>query len=334
MSNVIFDGGKIISDTCEKFNAYLNVNYSILTTSGTTALEVAIKSLNLDESSLILIPDISFIATATAVANSGMIPVYLDCDCDSISFSFNSFKEKIDETPNIKAVIIVHFAGLVNREIKLISSLCKERGIYLIEDCAQVFGGKINNQYCGTFGDLGVFSFQTSKILTCGEGGLITTNNSNLANRAQMLINWGLDENYNRHYDLPSSNHRISALAAKYLGEQLKEIEKIIYNRHILYSNSVCVLKEKGIDIKFIAENNVTRDVPFFVLAVSQKPKFKLHPLDEYPMHQSKIVRNYLSKSNLKKYESYIKKSNFSKSIAIIESTDFIPLYQLDLDTI
>lgn len=312
-------------------------NCSLVST-GTSALEIALRSLELERGSKVLLPDLSFIATATAVATVGLIPVYGDCTDKYFGITYEEVVKVYSEMPDIKAVIVVHFTGMVNRDVLKIKEFCKENNLYLIEDCAQVFGASIEGKKCGTIGDLGTFSFQKSKILTCGEGGLVIASTQELANKVQALKDWGLDLKEVRQLQLPCGNYRMNQFAAAYLKEHLPQIGELIEARKALYRKAAQLLENKNIKLRTMAEfSDKCHDVPFFILAEADEIKHTLHPLDEYPMHTSKLVRSIIKTyfpDLLDEYERCIEARDYKVSKELVEKTNFIPLFGLDLDSI
>jgi perosamine synthetase len=116
---------------------FFNCNHVILVVNGTTAIEIALKALGLKRGTPVIVPDLSFIATATAVANCGLIPVYADISAEYYGLTLESVKQEYTQHQNTGAVVLVHFGGYVNREIFAIKAFCAAHHLYLLEDCAQ-----------------------------------------------------------------------------------------------------------------------------------------------------------------------------------------------------
>ena len=176
----IFDQGFLTNHSYvkkleSKFSKINSSKFSIAVNSGTAALELIFRSLNV-KNKKVLIASNTFVATALAVKSAGGIPVPIDIEKRYFSLCPIQLKKKISQK-NISAVVIIHIAGLVSPNIYRIKKICDEKKIPLIEDCAQAYGSTLNNKKVGNFGLAGAFSFQTTKVVTSGEGGIVTTNN-------------------------------------------------------------------------------------------------------------------------------------------------------------
>lgn len=322
--------GDIVKKVEEQIRNYYKVPYCTLVATGTAALEVALKALELPRGSKVILPDISFIATATAVANVGLLPVYADCSDETWGISIEEVERIYEKYEDVKACIVVHFSGIVNRDIEKIAQYCKEKNLYLIEDCAQVFGAGYQDTRCGMFGDIGTFSFQASKVITCGEGGMVISSNEVLANKVQALADWGLDLHGERQLSLPCSNARINQFAASFLMEQIESADDILKERINTYQKCLEMVKAKGAQVQFTAQQGDFHDMPFFMLLKAEKdPVCVLHPIDEYPMHLSKLVRSIIRvqyPDMLEEYDRIIAESDYSNSIRVVNTTEFVPL--------
>jgi len=162
----------------KEFALYSNSKYAIALANGTLALELSLLAINLEAGDEVIVSPRSFIASASCVVNIGATPVFADVDLETGNITAESIRKKI--TNRTRAVICVHIAGYPC-ELDMIMSLCKEKNIYVIEDCAQAHGAKYKNKPIGSIGDIGCFSFCQDKIITTGgEGGMVITNNKEL----------------------------------------------------------------------------------------------------------------------------------------------------------
>ena len=226
-TNWISSEGKFVKLFEEKFSKFNDRKYGVAVSSGTAALEVAIKSLNLKKNSEVLIPSFSIISTANAVIKNNLKPVLIDCDLDTWNVNINQTLKKI--TKKTKAIIITHIYGLPVNMDKILN-VAKKNKIIVIEDAAEVIGLKYKDKICGSFGDLSIFSFYANKHITTGEGGMICTNNRKLHEKCKSLRNLSFSKSfYNRfnHDDL-GWNYRMTNLQAALGCGQLKNIEWII----------------------------------------------------------------------------------------------------------
>jgi len=176
-SNSSLSKGKYIEEFEKKFSKLIN-RKSLSTMSGAHALDIAA---NLIEASLedeIIIPAHTYCATALPFLRSKSVIKWADINRDSFTVSLNSIKSLT--TDKTKAIVVVHLYGLICPEIHKIKEFAKSKNIFLIEDCAQSLGARIENDHCGSFGDIACFSFHSQKnITTLGEGGMISVNNEN-----------------------------------------------------------------------------------------------------------------------------------------------------------
>jgi len=191
----ILNGQLTMGPWCRKFEDCIkeisNTKYAVVFNACTSALEVGLQSLKIGADEVI-VPAQTFIATAAAVKNIGATPVVCDIDPDTMCISPESLLAKI--TPNTRAVILVHFAGLITPDLEEIRSICSDRDIYLIEDAAHAYGARVNEQPAGSLGIFGAFSFYATKTVTSGgEGGALVTNDPKLYELARSYQSRGQD---------------------------------------------------------------------------------------------------------------------------------------------
>ena len=211
----------------EKFSSLHNKKFGVSVSSGTAALEIAIKSLSLKENSEVIIPSFSIISTALCVVKNKLKPVLVDCDIKTWNVTFEEVKKKINKKTS--AIILTHIYGLPV-DMKEIITLAKKRNIKIIEHAAEVIGLKYKNKFCGSFGDISTFSFYANKHITTGEGGMILTNNKKIYNKCMSLKNLCFgNSKYNRfnHEDI-GWNYRMTNIQAAIGFGQLKNINKIV----------------------------------------------------------------------------------------------------------
>ena len=156
----------------ENYRKFIGTKYAIATTSGTSALFLALSSCKLKPSDEVIVPNITFVATANAVKLAGAKPVLADIDSNTFTLSLDSIKLKI--TKQTKCIILVHLNGR-GSNIEETSEFCQKNNLFMIEDAAQALGSKYKKKYLGSFGYAGAFSLSPPKIITTGQGGVITT---------------------------------------------------------------------------------------------------------------------------------------------------------------
>ncbi|MFA6529087.1 MAG: DegT/DnrJ/EryC1/StrS family aminotransferase [Candidatus Gracilibacteria bacterium] len=170
------------------FSEYTGAKYTVAYANGTMALFAALHSLGIKEGDEVIVPDLTFVATANAVILAGAKPVFCDVDKDSLGITKEFVEKKL--TNKTKAIMPAHLYGnaVLMGEIM---DLAKEKGLFVIEDAAQGVGVKLNGKHVGTFGDIGVLSFYGNKTITMGEGGLIMTDSKELAQKCFAFKNHG-----------------------------------------------------------------------------------------------------------------------------------------------
>ena len=205
---------------------YLGVEHAVGVASGTDALHLALAAADIGAGDEVITTPFTFIATAEAICYVGATPVFVDIDPYTFNIDLNQVEQAI--TDRTRAVIPVHLFGQPV-DMNALKKLCDERGLKLIEDCAQSFGAHIDNKMTGSFGDFGAFSFFPSKNLGCfGDGGLVTTHDEKGANELRVLRNHGSRERY--HHNVIGYNSRLDELQAIILRIKLKHIDE--YNRN------------------------------------------------------------------------------------------------------
>lgn len=172
----------------ENFARYVGTRYAIATTSCTGALQIALMALDIGPGDEVIVPDMTWVATANAVKYVGATPVFADIEADTWNLDAASFESLI--TPRTKAVIPVHLYGHPAR-MTAIMEVARKHGLKVVEDAAPAIGAEWNGQRCGSFGDFAAFSFQGAKLLVTGEGGMLVTNDEALYQRAYKVWDQG-----------------------------------------------------------------------------------------------------------------------------------------------
>jgi len=185
-SGWISSKGEYVEEFEDKFAEYCDCKYGIATTSGTTALHLALASIGVGKGDEVIIPAFTMIATAFAVVYCGAQPVLVDSEPETWNMNVNQIEENI--TDRTKAIIPVHIYGHPC-DMNPIMKLAKKEGICVIEDAAEAHGAEYKGKKTGGIGDIGCFSFYANKIITTGEGGMIVTNDEEIAERAKSLRN-------------------------------------------------------------------------------------------------------------------------------------------------
>jgi perosamine synthetase len=185
-TNWISSKGKYVEEFEDKFSEYCGCRYGITTTSGTTALHLALASINIKKGDEVIIPASTMIATAFAVIYCAATPVLVDAEPETWNMDVEKIEEKI--TNKTKAIMPVHIYGHPC-DMDPIMKLAREYELYVVEDAAEAHGAEYKGKKAGGIGDIGCFSFYANKIITTGEGGMVVTNDEEIAERAKSLRN-------------------------------------------------------------------------------------------------------------------------------------------------
>ncbi|WP_419211305.1 DegT/DnrJ/EryC1/StrS family aminotransferase [Maribacter sp. X9] len=225
------------------FAEYTGVKHAICTVNGTITLQIALEALGIGVGDEVIVPGLTWQATAATVIDVNAIPILVDVSEDNWCIDPKEIEKAI--TPRTKAIIPVHLYGAF-ADMDAIMAIAKKHNLYVIEDCAHKHGGEWNGKKAGSIGDIGSFSYQLSKHLTSGEGGSVTTNNTELANKLDALRNCGrrpeadafegVDKGAGDYGDddgnfIQSGNLRITEFQAAILVEGLKRLPAQNENR-------------------------------------------------------------------------------------------------------
>jgi len=225
-SGQLTDGPFCREFECE-FAAYNNARYAVAVNSGSAALDVVLRHFEL-QGREVIVPTNTFVSTPNSVLFAGGKPVFVDINPDTLCIDIEEVKRKT--TPRTVGVIVVHIAGLICPQIEELREFCQEKDLFLLEDSAHAHGASLNGQKAGTFGDVGCFSFYPTKVMTSCEGGMILTNDSELAERARCIRSCGQDAN--RQMVMLGDNWRLSEPAAIVGLHQLEHLDEFLQKRN------------------------------------------------------------------------------------------------------
>ena len=221
--------GPVVREFESEFAAYCGADYAVAAANGTTALHAAIEALKLGEGDRILTTPFSFIASANAIRLAGAEPVFADIDPETYTLDPEAVEAVIQEyNGDIDAILAVHLYGLPAAMDRL-TTIASEYDAYLIEDAAQAHGAAVDGDRVGTIGDVGCFSFYPTKNMTTGEGGMIVTDDEEIAERAGRFINHGRTEKYG-HAEV-GHNFRMTSMAGALGRAQLEKLPAFIERR-------------------------------------------------------------------------------------------------------
>lgn len=302
--------GKEVTKFEKNFSSYIKSRYACGVSSGTDALILTLKSLNLKRGDEIITTAHTAVATVASIVEVGAKPIFVDID-ESFNIDINKINKKINN--RTKAIIAVHIYGNpVN--IKLIKKKIK-RKVLIIEDCSQAHGSEIHGRKVGSLGDVGCFSLYPTKNLGCiGDGGVITTNSKKIYNKLKLLREYGWRrKNFSSIHGI---NNRLDELQAAILNVKIKDIDMLI-DRRISNANLYLTnIKNKNVILPKI-KNSTKHSFHLFVIRVlnnkrkiliEKLKKNNINPGIHYPtpIHKQKAYEKY-SSHFLKLTERYAK---------------------------
>ena len=249
----------------EEIAKYMGVKNAVTLNSGTDALHLALRALNIGAGDEVISVAFTFVATTEAIGIVGAKPVFVDIDENT--FNMDASKIEAAITPRTKAIIPVHLYGQPC-QMDVIMDIAKRHNLHVIEDCCQAIGAKYNGQMVGTFGDIGCYSFYPTKNLgTMGDGGLLITNSDEIKDRVIALRNHGGAIRY--HHDEIGVNSRLDEVQAAilrvklpYIDEWNKKRRENAYRYNELFANCEDVVTPTEIEISYCVYHQYTVKIP------------------------------------------------------------------------
>jgi dTDP-4-amino-4,6-dideoxygalactose transaminase len=320
----IFTSGEKTKEFERKFADYVGIKHAIAVNNGTVAIELVLRSLGIKKGDEIIVPSHTTMPTIEPILHLEAKPVFVDISEDSYLLDPKEVEKVI--TKKTKAIIVVHLYGNV-ADVEGLKNICDKNKIFFIEDCAQAHGSRYNGKHVGTFGIAGCFSFYPTKNLTvCGEGGMITTNDDEVAKKILMLRSHGEEGRYN-HLIL-GGNYRLSeihsAIGIKQLEmlesfvERRREIAKI-YDKEFLQNKKIIIPKESenskhSYHLYVIRVNKKIRDN---IIGEMAKENIFLGIHYPTPTHKQPVIKKIMKIPKLKITEK------------IVEEIISLPMYPL-----
>ena len=227
-STWISSSGKYIDAFEAKFAEFCGTKFALTANNGTTALHLALLALDLQPGDEVIIPTLTYIATANAVAYCGAIPVLADAVPGSMALDPEDIRQRI--TSRTKGIIAVHLYGHPS-DMDSINEIAAEHGLWVVEDAAEAHGAEVRGRKVGSLSNVGVFSFFGNKIITTGEGGMLTTNDPKLADRIRLLRSQGMDPKRRYWFEVVGYNYRMTNIQAAIGLAQLEKIDEALHHR-------------------------------------------------------------------------------------------------------
>jgi len=251
--------GETVERLEKEFADFIGSKHAIAVSSGTAALHLAMRALNIKPGHEVIVPSLSFVASANAILYVGAKPVFVDISgLNDFNLSCDDLEKKI--TLKTKAIVVVHYGGYL-ADMEQIKKIARKHKLSIIEDSAHAIGANLSSKMAGTIGDVGCFSFFSNKNLATGEGGMVVTDDDQLAKKLRLLRSHGMTSmTLNRHrghvytYDVVELgyNYRMTEISAALGILQLKKLSQANKRRKVLTDLYVSNLKEAfGLSIPF-----------------------------------------------------------------------------------
>ncbi|MBF0313337.1 MAG: DegT/DnrJ/EryC1/StrS family aminotransferase [Oligoflexia bacterium] len=285
-----------------KITNFLGCSHSLVMANATFALQASIVATKPVIGDVVLIPGISFIATANAVLSVGLIPIMIDVD-KSGHLCPIMLSNYLKNNPKPRAVIFVHLEGHGGK-IQEISNICKENDIVLIEDASQSFGARSGDKFLGTFGELGCFSFQSNKILSSGEGGVLIGNDVNLFDNAKKYTDHGCSRKDNglplwNEHSFFGGNAKATNITSAVINAQFEKLVNIQKSLKDKYTEIKNILTGK---VHFIERASSDNFVSLWIEDINVAEVFRQHKIPHSNWTHWNLQENPIIKQRLSPY--------------------------------
>ncbi len=227
-STWISSRGKFISEFEQGFAGYIDIGHAATVSNGTVALHLALLALGIGAGDEVIVPTLTYIASANSITYTGATPVFVDSLASTWQMDPADVRRKI--TNRTKAIMVIHLYGHPC-DMDEILAIAREYNLYVIEDCAEAFGTLYKGRHVGSFGHIGTFSFFGNKTITTGEGGMVVTNDSTLFDRAVHFKGQGLALHRQYWHDVIGYNYRMTNICSAIGLAQLEQADQFIKNK-------------------------------------------------------------------------------------------------------
>jgi len=322
--------GPFTSEFEKKFAKFIGVKYAVFVNTCTSALEIAVKSLNLKTGDEVIVPCETFVATGMAVTSQGGKVIFANINPKTFCLDLKEIKKRV--TKKTKAIMVVHFGGYMPHDIIQIKNYCKKKYISIIEDSAHALGSKVGKYMAGSIGDAGCFSFFSTKTISTGEGGMLTTNSKKIFKLALSLRERGRDwDKKGELYVRGWRSCRVPEISAVLGLSQFSNIKKIISHRGKICKIYNRELKKTNLFTSLIASKNFKLSI-WKHITLTNHPKLKRLQIAEILKKKYGIIINWAYDPPLHLQPVYKKKillkKNFLKSSENLMKKHFhLPLH-------
>jgi len=314
--------GKFVKEFEKKFSLYTKIKHCIAVSNGTTALQLALHTLGINENNEVIVPNLTFASPVNAVIHSGAKPVFVDVKENTYCIDEDLIQKKI--TKKTKAIIVVHLYGHP-ANISKIKKIANKNKIFLIEDCAEALGSFYKNKHVGNFGDISTFSFFGNKMITTGEGGMVGFKSQKLKTKAEILRDHGMSKKIKYWHEDIGFNFRITNIQSAIGCAQMERIHWFVkkklnlvklYNKKLSVFNFLKLPGEYGPvknsywlytvrlnDQLTCYKNQILKKLN--VNGIEARPIF-------FPMHTMKPYKKYISKGEIFPISNKLFKSSIS----------------------
>ena len=249
--------GKYVAEFEEKFSRYCDTKYGVAVNNGTSALHLALAAVGIEPGDEVIIPDMTFIATANVIAYLGGKPVFVDSEPKTWNIDASKIEAKI--TKKTKAIMPVHLYGHPCY-MDTISEIAEKHSLYVVEDAAEAHGAEYKGKKVGGLGHVGCFSFYGNKIITTGEGGMCVTNDEELAEKMRLLKDHGMSASKRYWHNVMGFNFRMTNIQAAIGVAQLEKIDSFVEKKRQNAALYASLLKDvKGLTLQ--AEEKYAKNV-------------------------------------------------------------------------
>lgn len=324
-----------INQFVKEFSDYTGIKYCLPVVNCTSAIHLSMLGLGIGPGDEVIVPDVTWVASVAPISYVGATPIFADIDENSWCLSAQSFEKII--TPKTKAVVIVDLYGNMSADMEKIIKIAKKKKIYIIEDAAEAMGAEYKGKKAGTFGDVGTFSFNATKLMISGQGGMVATNNKKLYDKIEILSHHGMiPYNKKTFWSVEIGyNYLWTNVQAAIALAQLRRINELIEKKRQIfkwYNDRLANIE--GVNLNSEPENTKST---FWIINATLSGKYKIKKekiMEEFKRFNIDTRPFFYPVSSQPAYSKYTKGKNYKKqnvnSYKISKFTISLP-YSLEL---
>ena len=316
--------GKFVKEFENKFSKFTKIKHCLAVSSGTTALQLALKTLDIKNGDEVIVPNLTFASPVNAVIHSGAKPVFVDVKENTYCINESLIKRKI--TNKTKAIIVVHLYGHPC-DMKKILKIVKKKNIKVIEDCAEALGSYIDKKHVGHFGDISTFSFFGNKMITTGEGGMIGFNSKFHKDRAEILRDHGMSKKLKYWHEEVGFNFRLTNIQSAIGCAQMERIKWFIKNKLNLVKNYNSKFKKLNF-LTLPGEYGLVKN-SYWLYTIKLNDnlsKYKNRIIKELNFYGIEARQIFFPMNLMKPYQKYLnKKDKFPVSLKLFNNSISLP---------